>query len=235
MRTRWIVVLLATMLVSAVSAFAGPTIGGLEPACPTGGNNAPPPGANYFDVVNNGSNVNFNNFASINGGGVFIFCNDSSNQTAGWTQAAFAVTNFLGSSADGIYNFDTTGYTGGNTNNLPPITCTVGSGSDQAFLNCVVSITDSRILINFSGTGNGVNGVQPNQTLWISLDTPLCPVGATCTDSGGWKNPDGSPVTFSGGANLDNPNSLQPVPEPASLLLLGSGIAALLMKQRKRT
>ena len=225
MRTRWVVVLLALTLGSAISAFAGsPTMGVLDPSC-----NKNTPGV--IDVDNsfvNGSHVTLPSLTSINGGGTFTYCNLTQLY---WTQVDFNTSNF-GGFASGVWTFNGSASDPTGT----PIACNAGFGqSDQSFLQCTVTITSTSVDINFSGVngspgqGNDILGIRNNHTMTVTLNTGYCQTGVNgCQNGGDWVNPNGGPITLAGSANG------VPAPEPASLLLLGTGIGAVLLRQRKR-
>jgi hypothetical protein len=204
----------------ALSAFAGPQIGVLDPLC------LPHEGlfgtANYdFGVttVNPDGSVTLPGFTpDTNGGGVVTFCNLT---TQLWTSADFTLNT------TGVTNFDPS-----------TIACGTGTGQVQAFLHCSVTVSTNSVVIHFFGIGgDGDNnfddwftgyGILPLHTMQVTLNDSLCLTN--CTDGGDWKDVNGAPlvITFDGASNAVQ------TPEPATLFLLGTGFVSLL-RRRKRS
>ncbi len=224
MRTRWAVLLLTVVMVSAISAFAGsPTMGVLDPTC-NASNNTNNGDVTYdFGITTPGSVILPNITSSPNGGGVFIFCNLTQST---WDTAEFATNNF-GNFASAFWEFTAV------ENPFSAVTCSVGSGSSQGFLDCTVAITANEIDLKFFGEDKSkqINGIQNNHTMTVTLNTNFSLTG----DQGDWLDTNGNPVTIAGGVNLTQPLSAPQVPEPASLILLGTGVAASLLRLRKKS
>lgn len=220
MNGRWVLALVLFLATCSLSAFAGsPTIGVLDPTCPDN-----TPSANqYFYPSGGGSNVTFDTFASINGGGVFAFCNGGPGT---WDTVDFVTSNF-GDFATGSWTFDANTTPSGS-----PILCNAG-GSGEPFLSCTITISLDKILMEFTDQGSkNANGIQTNHWMVVTLNDNYAT--DPNSDSGSWIGSNGGPILIGGGANVTDPGSLTPpVPEPASLILLGSGILAALSWKRK--
>ena len=116
--------------------------------------------------------------------------------------------------------------TGSDPFNVPANTVTCET---NAFLSCAVSDLPGGITaIYLSGLNNdNVNGIPQNFQFFINLNNDIN--GNVITDpngSGGW----GNNRLFTADANV-----AAPVPEPATLTLLGIGIGALLAKRKLRS
>lgn len=223
MKSRWLVLVLAFLVFGSLSAFAGPQIGVLDPTC-----NSNTTGVIHVDnsSVNPDNTVTLPSITSINGGGTFTYCNQTQLY---WTQVDFSTSNFLGLTPQTWSNGDPT------PSDPNMVQCDVGSGDQQSFLHCTVTVTSNKISIDFFGVegtpgqGNDILGVRNNHTMTVTLNTNYCLTGVNnCTNDGEWLDKNGDPITLAGSANG------VPAPEPASLLLLATGISSLLLRQRKR-
>jgi hypothetical protein len=97
------------------------------------------------------------------------------------------------------------------------------------------------ILTNFTGSLSGLNGMTVDQFLLNVADPCLaggpCPYGVANTETviADLNNPfeSGTVSTFAD-TNLESPSSTAPMPEPSSLLVLGSSLAGLAFVLRRR-
>ncbi len=147
----------------------------------------------------------------VSGGGVFAFCNKS---TSIWH--SFDVVVPVSPGID-----DTT------------VVCNV---IGNVFGQCSVSIIGGFVDIFFPSNGNtncnGDNcGVPVNHFVIVDLNNP-CPPETECTPSGTW--PDSTRFTFLPNGGPGDAIAFAPVPEPASLLLLSTGLLAVWQYRRRR-
>lgn len=119
--------------------------------------------------------------------------------------------------------------------NASTVVCNVTGG---VFGACLVSTIGNFVDIFFPSNGNlncnGDNcGIPNNHFLIVDFNDP-CPVESEeeCTPSGTW--PAGSLLTFNPNGTQGSAIAFAPVPEPTSLLLLGSGLVAVWQFRRRR-
>ncbi|MGH9523361.1 MAG: PEP-CTERM sorting domain-containing protein, partial [Terriglobales bacterium] len=224
---------LLAMLTASISAFAGsPQIGVLDPLC-TPINGFP---THYdFAVTNVGANgsVQLPSFSpNSNGGGSFSFCN-LTNQY--WTHVSWDIPNVFSAPAQ-VYDSRSA-----NNPTDPAVQCDPGSGSTQAFLYCMVTVTSTDIKMSFFGAaGDGDNnlddfigglvtglGILPFHTMEVSLNSNYCV--RNCPDGGNWFDSTGQPLT-----NLKFNGTVNSTPEPSSWLLLASAATLFIGGVRKK-
>ena len=80
-----------------------------------------------------------------------------------------------------------------------------------------------------SGLNTDIHGILTLDSFTINLNDDG-PTDVSPTGSGGWSNVGGEVRTFDASANVANP-----VPEPATLMLMGVGLGALLAKKKLRS
>lgn len=148
----------------------------------------------------------------VGGGGVFAFCNKS-----GVLWSTFDVVVPV---APGI--------------DQNSVACHV-TGSPAPFGPCTVSLIGSFVDIFFSANGTSCSGnacgIPNNFYLLVDLNNP-CPPETECVPSGTW--PDSTVLTFDPNGHAGDAIAFAPVPEPASLLLLSTGLLAVWQFRRRR-
>jgi PEP-CTERM motif-containing protein len=145
----------------------------------------------------------FNFSSNANGGGFLTFVNVSG---VDWTTLLIE--------------------TGSDPFNVPAadVTC-----ETNAFLSCVsTDLAGGITAIYLSGLNNdNANGIPDNFQFFIGLNDDINQVpNQDPNGSGGW----GANRSFSAAANVPSPTT--PVPEPATLTLMGAGIATFIAKRR---
>ena len=80
-----------------------------------------------------------------------------------------------------------------------------------------------------SGLNTDIHGILNLDSFTINLNDGG-PTDVSPTGVGGWSNAGGAVRTFDASANVGNP-----VPEPATLMLMGVGLGALLAKKKLRS
>jgi hypothetical protein len=113
----------------------------------------------------------------------------------------------------------------------------VGAG----YLNGGTAISGVRIVFSQSWSEVGVwsNSIFGGQTTMVAFDSNNQAVGsATVTDNGQWqqlliRNPDIRSVVMRSSNQFGAYDDLTAVPEPATVLALGAGLAALVARRRK--
>jgi hypothetical protein len=152
--------------------------------------------------------------APVNGGGVFALCNASGTL---WTQFDVVVPISTGI-------------------NQNTVVCNV-TGTPAPFGGCTVSTIGNFVDIFFSpnnSTCSGNNCGIPNDFfLLVDFNNPCPAESVECTPSGDW--PAGSLLTFNPNGTQGSAIAFAPVPEPASLLLLATGVLAILFFWRRRS
>ena len=117
--------------------------------------------------------------------------------------------------------------TGSDPFNVPAASVTC---STNAFLSCQASDLAGGITAMFlSGLNTDIHGILIFDSFTINLNDDG-PTDVSPTGSGGWSNVGGDVRTFDASANVANP-----VPEPATLTLMGAGLGALLAKKKFRS
>lgn len=235
MKVRYLILALV-ILGSAVTVFAStPETGVLDPICNSGPGGTP----NYmFDIKSGMSLPNIT--ATSDFGGVFTFCNHTGKT---WNSVDIAASNF-GNFATGAWTYDQGKLIAGVGS--APVLCNFGSQANgtwnQPFEFCDITIDPNSVNVLFYnaldpiGDCNTLNqGVHNGCILALSLNTSVSG-NFFSGDTGNWKDANGNPVTLAVGASdsFDTHVDAPSVPEPTTMLLLGSGIAVMWRQSRKR-